>query len=257
MKNLRKKLLNKELTIGSWISIDHYLIPDLLGKAGFDLLVIDMEHTTTGLKEMSILIDKIKMNGIVPFVRLPRIDEEIIKKVLDAGAMGLIAPMVKTKADMDKLIEFSFYPPYGKRGVGLFKAQEFKDNFENYCQSHKEDIVIIAQIEHIDAVNNIEEILNNERLDGIMVGPYDLSASMGFPGQFEKDEVKLALEKVISSVRKSSKSLGFHVIEPEAEHALAKIKEGYNFIAFSLDFLFLKRAAENEMKKIMRVTSGK
>lgn len=252
MNKVRDKFLKREKCIGSWLMIDHYLVPDILSSAGFEFLVIDLEHTTTDLSSMSIVIDKILMNSIAPMVRLPSLNEEVIKKALDAGAEGIICPTIKTKEDVQKLIDYCFYPPTGKRGVGLFKAQKFKDNFDNYVKSHKDDITVIAQIEHIDAVKNIEDILSVDRLDGVIIGPYDLSASLGFPGQFDRPEFKTALDKVIKSVRASGKSLGFHVIEPSAELAQEKFSEGYNFVAFSIDFLFLKRAAENEMKKLLK-----
>lgn len=253
MHCIRQKLLKKDRTIGSWISIDHHLIPDLMGHAGFEWLVIDLEHSVIDLNNMSILIDKIKMNSMVPFVRLPEINQSIIKKSLDAGACGVIAPMVKTSQDVLDLISYCFYPPNGKRGVGLFKAQDFGENFEKYKEEHYSEIAIIAQIEHVDAVKNLESILSIPRLDGILVGPYDLSASLGIAGDFSNPIFKNSLEEIITKTKKSSKALGFHVVDTEAQVVIDKFVEGYNFIAFGTDFLFLKNSALNEMKKINQI----
>ena len=111
-------------------------------------------------------------------------------------------------------------------------------------------MIVIAQIEHIDAVNNIEEIVTTDGIDGIIVGPYDLSGSMGIPGEYQKTNVQKALQKVEESCIKLGKSLGFHVIQSDASYLEEKINKGYNFLAFSLDFFFLGDKAREEMKKL-------
>jgi 2-dehydro-3-deoxyglucarate aldolase len=247
---LKNKLTNNQLSIGSWVTIAHPNIIEIMATAGFEWLCIDMEHTTIDLSMAQVLITTIHAKGMKALVRVSKNEEVIIKKVMDAGADGVIVPMVKSKEDAMQAVDYVKYPPFGKRGVGLYKAQEFGTAFEKYKKWVKEESIIIAQIEHIDAVENIDDILEVDGIDGTIVGPYDLSGSMGYPGEFERDDVKQALEKVKSACKKHSKPLGFHVISSDSTLLNEKIEEGYTFLAFSLDFFFLGDKAREEMLKV-------
>jgi len=252
MKNklLKEKLKNKELTIGSWITIGHPTIPEILAQAGFDWLVIDIEHTTIDLTMVQILISTIQAQGIAALVRVSKNEEVIIKKVLDAGADGIIVPMVNTVEDAQNAVAFAKYPPEGKRGVGLARAQEYGTGFEIYKRWVKDHLVVIVQIEHIDAINNLEEIICVNGIDGTIIGPYDLSGSLGIPGEYNDLRVVKALDEYKLACKNSNISMGYHVIEPNYRNLVDKIDEGYNFIAFSTDFLFLGEKAKNEMNLV-------
>lgn len=247
---MKTKLKNKELTIGSWVTIGHPSIVEIMVKAGFDWLTIDMEHSSITISQAQNLIQIIDMYGCVPFVRVGENDATIIKKVMDAGAHGVIVPMVNNKQDAIRAVSAVKYPPVGTRGVGLARAQGYGLEFEKYKKWVDEESMVIVQIEHIDAVNNFEEILNVEGVDGFIVGPYDLSASMGKPGEFDSSEVR----EVLNQVKKMSKKIdvvsGFHVISPDSKEVIKKIKEGFKFIAFSLDVLFLGKNCRMELNKI-------
>ncbi len=247
---LKDNLCNNKLTIGSWISIAHPDVVEVMASAGFDWLVVDMEHTATDINTAKNLIATIKAKGMQPLVRVGTNDELIIKRVLDSGAEGVIVPMIKTADEAKKAVSFVKYPPFGKRGVGLYRAQDYGTSFNEYKKWNEDNSVVIAQIEHVDAVKNIDEILQVEGLDGTMVGPYDLSASMGFPGEYDREDVKEALEKVKEACKRHNKPLGFHVIKSEAKFLQEKIHEGYTFLAFSIDFFFLGDRAREEMKKL-------
>lgn len=252
MSGLRRKFSEKRPTVGSWMVMGDAFVPDLLAGLGFDWLVVDLEHSVTGLEKASELFDKITLNGMVPLVRLPRVDEDVAKKCLDAGARGVIAPMVRDRADVQKLIDACFYPPLGKRGVGLFKAQGFGDGFDDYRDSHCEELLVIAQIETKEAVENLPGILDMARLDGVMVGPYDLSASLGAPGDFASPAFRGALDAILGLAAKAGKPVGFHVVEPSGDEVAAKFSEGYGFVALGTDGLFLRRSAQAEMRKFSR-----
>lgn len=249
-KTLKDKIKNKELTIGSWITIGHSAIPEILGQAGFDWLVIDIEHTTIDLTMVQILISTIQANGMAALVRVSKNEEVVIKRVLDAGADGIIVPMVNTSEDAKRAVEYAKYPPEGKRGVGLARAQQYGSGFESYKKWVKESLVIIAQIEHIKSVENIEEIISTQGIAGIIVGPYDLSGSMGYPGEYNRKDVKDALKVVEQACQKHHISLGYHVIEPDHVILKKRIDQGYNFVAFSADFLFMGQKAREEMNHL-------
>jgi 2-dehydro-3-deoxyglucarate aldolase len=249
MKNtsLKIKLQNKEVTIGSWITIGHQSIIDILAEANFDWLAIDMEHTSIDMNELQILIGFIQSHNIAALVRVSKNEEVIIKRALDAGADGIIVPMVCNKNDALQAVNFAKYPPIGKRGVGLNRAQRFGFGFDEYRNWVDNSLIIIAQIEHYDGVNNIEEIITTKGLDGVFIGPYDLSGSLGIPGDFNNEKMISALSKVENACNNRKFTLGYHIIEPLAALIQDKVKIGYNFIAFSTDFLFLGRKSNSEM----------
>jgi len=249
---LKKALKDNILTIGSWVTIGHPSVVEIMASAGFDWLTIDMEHTTISFETAQVLITVIQANSMKALVRVGHNDELIIKKVMDAGADGVIVPMVKTAEDASKAVSYVKYPPAGKRGVGLYRAQKYGTDFEGYKKWVEEESVVIAQIEHIDAVKNIESIINVEGIDGILVGPYDLSASMGYPGQYDRNDVKEAISIVDEAAKKYNMPMGFHVINSDSSFLQEKIDKGYTLLAFSLDFFFLGDKAREEMAKIKR-----
>jgi len=240
----------KNHTIGSWITLNHPSIAEILADAGFDWLCIDMEHSVTDYFEAQQLIATIQAKGLKAYVRVGQNNARIIKRVLDAGADGIIVPMVNTKNEAQQAIDAIKYPPKGKRGVGLARAQKYGFGFEDYKDNDADEIQLIVQIEHVDAVNNLEEILSLEEIDGTFIGPYDLSGSMGKPGKYDDEEVKSVLKKYEEIVAKYDKLIGFHIIGPDYQLVLDKINKGYNFIAFSLDTLFLGTIARNQLSML-------
>jgi 2-dehydro-3-deoxyglucarate aldolase len=247
---LKQKLVNKELTIGSWLTIPHQSVIEILSTAGFEWLAIDIEHAAISIETVMNLIGHIQGNGMQALVRVSKNEEVVIKRVLDAGADGVIVPMIKSKAEAIEAVNYVKYPPIGKRGVGLNRAQKYGTAFNSYQEWVKNEAVLIAQIEHIEAVHNLEDIFSVPDIDGIIVGPYDLSASMGFPGEYHREDVKIALDKVEEISQKLNKALGFHVIDSSHERVVEKINKGYSFLAFSLDFFFLGDKSRDEMSML-------
>lgn len=242
--------MENKLTIGSWLTVGHPSVVEIMASAGFKWLVVDLEHTSIDLSMAQILITTIQANAMKAYVRVSNNEEVVIKRVMDMGADGVIVPMVKNKQEAEEAVDYVKYPPIGKRGVGLYRAQKYGIGFEEYKKWNDKESIVIAQIEHIEAVKNIEDILTTEGIDGIIVGPYDLSGSMGKPGCYEDEDVKEALEKVKKACFALKKPLGFHVIQSDAKKLQEKIDEGYTFLAFSLDFFFLGEKAREEMQKV-------
>lgn len=245
--NLKQKIRNKELTYGSWVTIPHVSVVEIMASADFDWLTIDIEHSAINIESVQLLISTIQAKGIKALVRIYANDEVIIKRVLDAGADGIIVPMIKSKEEALQMVQHTYYPPLGNRGVGLNRAQDYGIGFEKYQEKLKNDIILIAQIEHIDAINNLEEILSVEEIDGTIIGPYDLSASMNKPGQYDLPEVKEAIAKYDKICDKLNKPKGAHVIQSDHSFTKAKKELGYTFLAFSLDFFFLGDKAREQM----------
>jgi 2-dehydro-3-deoxyglucarate aldolase len=250
-KNLKERIANNKLTIGSWITIGHPAIPEIMSFANFDWLVIDIEHTTIDLSMVQVLISTIQSKGIAALVRVSKNEEVVIKRVLDAGADGVIIPMVNNKEDAIKAVNYSKYPPTGTRGIGLARAQGYGYEFDEYKKA-VDQTVIIAQIEHYEGINNLTEILAVEGIDATIIGPYDLSGSLGMPGDINHPDVQEALNAYKQKSRSVGKPAGIHVVESSPEKVEAKIAEGFSFIAFGTDFLFLGDKAKFGMEIITK-----
>ena len=239
---------DRKIQIGTWITLNHTSVAEILADAGFDWLCVDMEHSVTDYAEAQQLILAIQSKGLKAFVRVGENNTRIIKRVLDAGADGIIVPSVNSAIEAKKAVDAVKYPPFGKRGVGLSRAQSYGFGFEDYRDNKSKEIKLIVQIEHINAINELDAIISTDGVDGTFIGPYDLSGSMGKPGQWDEPAVKEALLIYEQTVKKYDKYVGFHVIQPEFELVKDKIEKGYNFIAFSLDVLFLGTLVRNQMK---------
>lgn len=248
--SLKQKLKNNELTIGSWIMMGNSMSVEVMALAGFEWLVIDIEHTSINMETVQTLITTIQAKNIKALVRVSKNEEVVIKKVLDIGADGIIVPMVSSKEDALKAVDYAKYPPVGKRGVGLYRASGYGTNFEEYKKWVNEELVIIAQIEHIDAVNNIDEIVSAEGIDGTIIGPYDLSGSMGHPGEFEREDVKVAVQKVLDKCKEKNIPSGFHVVDTNPSKLQEKIEQGCTFLAYGIDYFFMRDSAISGMNKI-------
>jgi len=248
--NLKQKLKNNELTLGSWIMIGNPMSIEVMALAGFDWLVIDIEHTSIDLETTQVLITTIQANDMKALVRVSKNEEVVIKKVLDMGADGIIVPMVSSKEDAHRAVDYAKYPPMGKRGVGLYRAQKYGQGFEAYKKWVDEELVIIAQIEHIDAVKNIDDILQVEGIDGTIIGPYDLSGSMGYPGEFDREDVKEAVQTVLDRCKIHGMPSGFHVVDTAPEKLQSKIDQGCTFLAYGIDYFFMRDAAMSGMKTL-------
>ncbi len=236
---LKEKLQSNTLTLGSWISLHNPAIAEIMANAGYDWLVIDLEHSVISIKEAGELIRIIDLCGVAPLVRLTSNDANQIKRVMDAGAHGVVVPMVNTVEDAEKAVAATRYAPEGNRGVGLARAQGYGTKFKEYLKWQNDGPIVIVQIEHKSAMTHLDDILNVSGVDGFIIGPYDLSCSMGIPGQFDNDE----FIDVITEIRNTGKRLGctsgIHIVEPDLIKLEQCIDDGYGFIAYSVDIRLL------------------
>tara|TARA_Y100000590_G_C15612244_1_gene974302 strand:- start:376 stop:1125 length:750 start_codon:yes stop_codon:yes gene_type:complete len=247
-KKLKNKIRSNELTIGSWLTIANNNTCEIMCNGNFDWLVVDLEHTTISINEAGELIRIIDLSKKSPLVRLTSINRDQIKRILDAGAHGIIAPNVLTKNDVDYIVDSVFYPPIGKRGVGLGRAHKYGSDFKNYFKRHKSEIIIIVQIENIKALENLDEIFKNKKIDAYIIGPYDLSASMGIPGDFNSIEFKNAINYIKKIGKKYNLCSGMHVVEPDKKELSKNLKNGFKFISYSVDMRILDSSVKNLFK---------
>jgi 2-keto-3-deoxy-L-rhamnonate aldolase RhmA len=251
---IKRTLRSGGVSIGSWMSMAHVSIAEILASAGYDWVVIETEHTAIDVSEVLKLIIAIEGRGAVPLVRLAWNDPVQCKAVLDSGAAGVLVPMVNTKTDAELAVKSVKYPPMGFRGVGLARAHGYGQTFDEYVRTANDDTLLMVQIEHIEAVRNIDEILSVPGIDGTFIGPYDLSMSLGIPGQLAHPDLVAAKKRVLAATIAHGLVPGIHLVHPDhAERDVrAVVADGFRFIALGTDILFLGDAA----RSLHRVVRG-
>jgi 2-dehydro-3-deoxyglucarate aldolase len=243
MINLKKKLKDKDISIGSWLQFNSPDVAEVMAKAGFEWLAVDMEHGPIDVADLPDLFRAIENGGALPLVRLSENNPYLIKRVLDAGAQGIIVPAIRSAEEFRQAVKSAQYPPKGRRGIGYSRANNYGLDFKTYFNRFNDDVVVVAQIEDIGAVNDIEEIFSVKEIDSFIIGPYDLSGSINKTGCFDDPEVKAAIKKVLDAAKKRRIAPGIHVIPPDINEVRQRINEGFKFIAVSMDTYMLGASA--------------
>ena len=246
MHGFRKQLREAHLLKGTILSLASLEVAEILVQAGYDWLFIDAEHAPLSHTDIQRLI--LAAGNVPCLVRVAGREEAEIKKALDAGAAGVIVPQVNDAEQAAQAVACSRYPPLGHRGVGISRAQDYGFRLQEYVDRANDDIAVLVQAEHYRAVEQIEAIAQTPGLDGIFVGPYDLSASLGKTGQVEDAAVQQAIDRVGASARAAGKALGIFCATSAA--AQPYIKAGYRLIAAGSDTLFLGRAARTALEEL-------
>ncbi len=247
---MTKKSILQGLSIGSWIQLGHPAVAEIMATAGFDWLSIDLEHSTITLREAEDLIRVIDLKGVVPLVRLASNNAEQIKRVMDAGAHGVIVPMVKSGEEARAAVQAVKYPPQGKRSIGLARAQGYGADFNRYFDWQRDQSLVVVQIEHIDAVNDLESILTVPGVDAYIVGPYDLSGSLGMPGEFQAPQFLEAMAKIRAVSQQLQIPGGVHIVEPDPQALEECIAQGNQFIAYGVDTRMLDTACRQGLQRL-------
>ena len=190
--NIRKSLANDKPTLGSWMQIPHASVAEIMGQAGYDWVAVDLEHGAITVAQLPDLFRALELGDTLPLVRLAKGDAKECKQVLDAGAGGVIVPMVESAEQLEQVRAACCWPPAGTRGVGFSRANLFGKNFEAYSKEAQAPL-LVAMIENFNAIDQLDKILRVAGLDAIFIGPYDLSASMGITGQFDQPKFIAAL----------------------------------------------------------------
>lgn len=251
LRMLKNKLKKRELVFGAWTSLAHPQITEMFASIMKpDFVGIDVEHSTISHGESQRIIAAGQASGVSVLPRVASHNGEQMRRLLDSGADGLIVPMVNTPTEVEQIVNWCKYPPIGKRGFGIARAQGYGAQFEEYISTWNEKSVLIIQAETITAVENIDKLLDNEHVDGVMVGPYDISGSLGIPGKLADPKVLKASEKVIEACARHGKACGTQITEMPDEIKVKKaIDSGYTFIVLASDIFVLWRWSE-QMKNL-------
>lgn len=253
--DIRAALAADKATVGTWLQLPSPDVAELMARAGYDWVAVDMEHGSFGRTGLPDIFRAIECGGAAPFARLPVAAKTTIKAALEAGAQGLIFPMIETREQLDQAISWAVYPGHDdgrapgeplreNRGVGYCRANVFGKDFDAYMTRRAPELFLVAQIEHIRAVENLDAILSHPRLDAIMVGPYDLSGSMGLTAQFDHPDFKAAMERIHAACKRHKPLMGLHIVQPDPAELQRQIEAGSRFIAYGIDSVFLWRSAE-------------
>ena len=247
--DFRRRVLAGDVLVGTIVSLNSPQVAEILGDAGFDWLFIDAEHGAYGPLAVEALIQG--TGDRTPcLVRIPVHEETWIEKMLDVGASGIIAPQVNAEAQAELVVKYGKYPPQGERGVGVARAQRYGAELERYIAEANEALLTVIQIEHRDAVANVRELAGVAGVDVLFIGPYDLSTSLGIPGQVEAPEVQAAIAEVLAVCREAGKVAGIFGVT--AERVARYVEMGFTLVGIGVDALFLSQAATQALEGVRR-----
>lgn len=247
---LKKKLVNREPVFGGWVSYTDPAITETFAMAGFDFIAIDMEHTTISLTEAKTIITSAQSEGACCLPRPVSHTNDHIKPLLEAGADGMFIQMVETPEQVETLIAAMKFPPVGRRSYGVNRAHGYGFDFDRYINDWNDSSTLILQIESIQAVENIDALLAYPEVDGVMVGPYDISGSLGVPGQTNHPKVREAGQKIIEAAKRAGKSCCTQIADVTPDKVRDAFDQGFTFVILGSDLFILWKWAE-DMRAVM------
>ena len=256
MKNLLKeKMLAGKQTLGTFFETGSTTVAECLGLAGLDYIIIDNEHGPFDPQSTLEYVRAAKLYGLTPLARVSEISRPSILRLLDIGVMGLVIPDVRTVAEVEKIVEYGKYLPLGKRGVantagsGFWFEDYAKHGLEHYFEVSNQETMLLPQCETAECLHNLEEVLRVPGIDGIYVGPFDLSTALGKPGKFDDPEIKDAIAH-IQGVCKAMDKRSFIFAADEAA-AKADYALGYESVTLGMDATVLTKAFQGIRKDLI------
>jgi 2-dehydro-3-deoxyglucarate aldolase/4-hydroxy-2-oxoheptanedioate aldolase len=245
--NLKERITQGEPLIGSLVTMGDADVAEVMARVGFDYLWIETEHAPMGLERAQSLLQAV--GGRCPcLVRIPEKGEVWVKKALDTGCDGIVVPQIRSADEARQIVAWSLYPPAGQRSVGVSRAHGYGMAFQEYVDRVNDDLVIVLQAEHVEAVQNIESIVEVPGIDAVLVGPFDLSGSLGVLGQTDHPRVLEAIDMIRSHCQAAGMPLGIFA----ADTATAKryLDQGFSLIALSMDAFFLWQSAREALTRV-------
>ena len=247
-RNFAAKLRAGEQLIGPLISLRSPEVVEILAKTGFDWLFIDAEHGAFDPHDAQAML---QAAGECPCViRVPASDEVWLKKALDIGAAGIIVPQVHSVEQAERIVRMCKYSPQGSRGVGIARAHQYGIEFEEYLEKANQQTAVILQAESREAIDQIKSIVQVSGVDAILIGPYDLSASLGKLGQLSDPEVVEAIEQITTACLDADIRLGIFGVNAEAVRPY--LSKGFTLITVGVDVLFLLASATTTLEQVKK-----
>lgn len=240
-KGFRARLRGGETLYGTLLNLPSAAIAEVLAAAGFDWLFIDGEHGAIDSGELVSILQAVDRD-LACIVRVPELGAGVIKRALDMGAAGIIVPQVETEAAAADAVRLARYAPLGERGMGLARAHRYGFKLMEYIERANDEIAVIVQAEHVRAVENIERIAAVEGLDAVFLGPFDLSASLGHPGDINHPDVVAAIEHVTATCKAAGMPLGYFGLDAKAVAPF--VARGYTLVCAGVDCVLLGQSAK-------------
>ncbi len=253
---LKKQFRSRSRLFGGWLSIGSPEIAAIFASARGDFIGIDIEHTTISLPVAQAIIRACHEHRRACLPRIYEGNVEDMRRLLDAGADGVIVPQVHSPGQIRMFRDNMKYPPEGSRGFGVAAAHSYGRRFEEYVSGANDSLSLVIQIETIAGVENVENILAEPGVDGVMVGPYDLSGSLGVPGKLDHPSVVEACDRVIDVCARRGVSCGMHLIYPTAEQVRQHFSRKFTFLILGSDILNLWKRTEETDRMIDQLKAG-
>jgi 2-keto-3-deoxy-L-rhamnonate aldolase RhmA len=250
---LRKRILSGECVYGMMIrQARDPGAPAIFAAAGYDFAFIDMEHGNYSMETVADLIRGAKSVGIATVIRVPHLETYFISRVLDAGAEGIMVPMTSTKEQAERIVRYGKYAPLGQRGFGTQMGHTDYKSLKavDFMREGNENTLLIAQIETKEAIENIDAILGVEGIDVGLIGPNDLSISLGIPDQLNSEMINHAIGKVVEVAKKRRKASGIHIGNIDSIRKWRT--KGMTVLAYSADIAFMYNASKASLEELKR-----
>ena len=244
----REKVLSREVVIGTWVQINYPTSAEIYSRLGYDFIGVDLEHSDIDTVSLAAIIRAVHNSGTVTLARVAENDNISIRRALDIGVHGVIVPMISTREDAEKAVRSAKYPPEGIRGFCFSRMNNWGIDFDEYATNANREVLVIVMIETKEGVENIDSILQVSGIDGVFIGPYDMSGSYGMPGKISDPIVKENCRSVVNACLKRRKVAGYHLVYADKKSAEELKKQGYTFICLGADVVFLTRAADEALK---------
>lgn len=244
--HVKQKLRAEAPSVGSWLNLGSPISAETVAALGFDWLCVDMEHGQIDLSTLAAMLAAVGRYPVAPMARIPEISEGAVTRVLDAGAWGLVAPDVRSREEVELLVAAARYPPAGVRSLGGGRhALAFRTDPLTYFQRANDEILVVAQIEHVDAIRKIDEILAVPGLDACYTGPNDLCASCGMTPATEPAgaEFEAMMQALLAAARRHRVAPGIHCASPA--YVNRRLAEGFLFVGVGNELRFMTAAAKS------------
>jgi len=249
MKTLKQRLKQGDTLNGCWLSLGSSLTAEIVGRAGFDWVLIDLEHGVGTEKDVLCQLQALEHTAARVIVRVESLESQRIHRVLDMGAEGIMCPKITNPADARQVVKGIHYPPHGNRGIAqMIRASGFGQDFSQYYQESYETILGVVQIETLDVLNHLDEVAAIDGVDVLFIGPADLSMALGIFGQFDHPRFREALRETVNAAQKAGKATGIFFLDPDDYRTYHDL--GIRLIACGADATFVADGARNLAKKM-------
>jgi 4-hydroxy-2-oxoheptanedioate aldolase len=252
MKNtLKEKLAKGDVVLGVFVAVPSPDIVEMAGYMGFDFVLLDAEHGPMSVETAAHLMRAAECAGIVPIVNVPSLSRQTIARYLDIGALGIQVPQVNDRNEAEAIVDAVKYHPLGSRGMARPRAGHYGlvGSLQEYMTDANQETMVVASIENIEGVKHLPHILNTDGIDVFLIGPNDLSQSMGLPGQVATPLVKSAIDTIVTQVRGAGRAVG--IFASDAAAARSYMAKGAQYIITSATGLFA-RAAKDYLQDVRR-----